>query len=411
MCAVALCVVAIGTRTLPVAADGKKKPKGAVEIERYPPSWRIKVQDAIDEGVLKLKLIQRATGHWGNPEHQQALGHTALPLLTLLKAGVPADDPQVVLALKAVRKMKLDRVYSVGIYMMVIQALYQPKLDTMDTDVGKARHKRIKPKKIYKQLAEVDRAALEAGAAYLRKSQNASGLWHYDIKADGTAGHDLSNAQYALLGLRAAADCGVKIPASVWHDALAALLIHQDTKGPKVELLEERIRGKYVMRSKLPAMARGFHYSNGMKNGPLGEKTVWSNPATGSMTTAGVAGVAICMEGLWRSRKFRGADRKRAREAIQDGLAWMQTRFTVTENPGHPRKRHHLYYLYGLERMGMLVGRRWLGTHDWYKEGADVLLEMQQGGLGWGQHVPTSFAVLFLKRATRKMDTPVITGN
>ena len=145
-------------------------------------------------------------------------------------------------------------------------------------------------------------------------------------------------------------------------------------------------------------------------DGPLGEKTVFSTPATGSMTTAGVACMAICQEGLWRSRKFKGGDRKKSRDSVRDGLAWMQVHFTVTENPGHPRKAHHMYYLYGLERMGMLTGTRWLGTHDWYKAGADLLLERQtpiHGG--WGNHVNTSFGILFLKRATRGADTVVLT--
>ncbi len=392
---------------VPATAGAEKKPKGAKEIERYPPSWRLKVKDAIDAGVMHLRNTQHPTGHWGNPEGKQAMGHTALPTLTLLKSGVRADDPQIKLALKALRKMKIRMTYSVGIYMMLIQALYQPKLDTWDTDIGKDRHKRIKPKQVYKKLSEQDRKALEEGVAYLRKAQNASGLWHYDIRADGETNHDLSNAQYALLGLRAAADCGVKVPAAVWRDALVALFVHQDAKGPKVMLLDERVRGDYVMRSKIPAMARGFHYTTGKANGPKGEKTVWKQPATGSMTTAGVACVAICMEGLWRSRKFRGAERKKARDSIQDGLAWMQKQFSVTENPGHPKKAHHLYYLYGLERMGMLVGKRWIGEHDWYKEGADVLLELET----WGNHVQTSFAVLFLKRATRGTQLPVITGD
>ncbi|MDJ0522086.1 MAG: hypothetical protein QNJ90_08440 [Planctomycetota bacterium] len=385
--------------------------KGAKKVERYPPSFRLAVHEAIKKAVMNLRLEQADTGHWGNPAHDQAMGHTALPLLALLKSGVPRSDAQVEKAFRVLDGMPLRRVYSVGLYMMVIHAAHEPKLDTRDTDVGTKRSKRLRPKQTRKKLSKREVERVKAGLDYLLKAQNASGLWHYDIKASDTAtGHDLSNAQYALLGLRAIMDMGFKVDAQVWRSALHGLLALQHVKGPKVDLLDHRVREGYAFQSKTPAEARGFHYSPGKKDGPLGEKTLWTHPETGSMTTAGVACVAICQEGLWRSRRFKGADRKKSRDSIRDGLAWMQEHFSVTGNPGHPRNAHHLYYVYGLERMGMLTGRRWLGEHDWYRKGADMLLERQAPSLGsWGDHVHTSFGILFLKRATRARDRVVTT--
>ena len=70
-------------------------------------------------------------------------------------------------------------------------------------------------------LSKQDRTTLEAGLVFLQKAQNASDLWHYDIKTVPTnKQHDLSNTQYALLGLRAAMDCGLKVPADIWRDAM-----------------------------------------------------------------------------------------------------------------------------------------------------------------------------------------------
>lgn len=393
------------------AAGAPPRKKGAKKIERYPPSFRLAVKEAIESGVRRLRALQKDTGHWGDPKHDQALGHTALPLLALLKAGVPHEDPQVQKAFRVLDGMQLNRVYSVALYLMAIQAAHHPKLDILDTDVGTRRSKRVKPKAVRAKLTPREVARIEAGRDYLLRAQNASGLWHYDIKESPTAtGCDLSNAQYALLGLRAAMDAGFKVDAKVWRAALQGLLAHQDAKGPKVDLLDHRIDEGYALQSKTRARVRGFHYTNGKANGPLGENTVWSHPVTGSMTTAGIACVAICQEGLWRSRRFKGSDRKKSREAIRDGLAWMQQNFTVTENPGHPHKSHHMYYVYGLERMGMLTGRRWIGQHDWYKQGADLLLGSQdERHGGWGSHVATSFGVLFLKRATRARDRVVTT--
>ena len=42
------------------------------------------------------------------------------------------------------------------------------------------------------------------------------------------------------------------------------------------------------------------------------------------------------------------------------------------------RETCELLYLYGLERVGDLAGRRLIGSHDWYREGADWLLGAQR---------------------------------
>ena len=393
-----LFAVALPTAGLAKGGNKKKRP-----LERYPASFRLKVEEAIENGVLNLRSRQgEQSGRFGAGQGPQALGHTALPTLALLKAGVPADDPAIVEAFGAMRKLPADHVYSVAVYLMAIHAKYAPKLDTFDTDIGTSRVKRTKPQEVLKKLSKDDREALEAGAAFLVRAQNARGLWHYKEPAsDASTSFDLSNVQYALLGLRAAADSGIRIKAQVWLAALEGVLELQDAKGEEVELTWDEVRGDYAIRHKEKVQLRPFRYTDRKANGPLGEKTVPTQPATGSMTTAGVACVAICREALWRSRRFGGKLRKLTSRSMRDGMAWLQANFSVTTNPGHPKGSHHLYYLYGLERMGMLADRRFIGSHDWYKQGADLLLEKQTAAGAWGNHVPTSFAILFLKRATR----------
>ena len=122
----------------------------------------------------------------------------------------------------------------------------------------------------------------------------------------------------------------------------------------------------------------------------------------------GAAGLMICQSMLWKSRKFTGEERTRTREAVRDALAWMQTNFSVTENPGMG-PAHHYYYLYGLERMGILAHVRFLGGTDWYREGAEFLLHEQGGPGNWGDVVDTCFALLFLKRSSFRVSNPVVT--
>jgi hypothetical protein len=66
-----------------------------------------------------------------------------------------------------------------------------------------------------------------------------------------------------------------------------------------------------------------------------------------------------------------------------------------------------MYFLWSLERVGVLYGLQKIGGSDWYAWGADFLLRKQSKGGEWkGSHyhgasptLDTCFALLFLKRA------------
>ena len=68
----------------------------------------------------------------------------------------------------------------------------------------------------------------------------------------------------------------------------------------------------------------------------------------------------------------------------------------------------YYYYLYGVERVGILSGQRYFGHHDWYREGAAELVRRQQPGGGWdegngGPVANTSFALLFLAKGHKSI--------
>lgn len=385
-------------------------PAGAEKDERYPATFRQQVKDALLRAAERLRRMQSDAGHFGNPQDTYGLGHSALPTLALLKAGVPAEDPQIVRALKAMAALPREKVYSVSVWMMVLGAIYAPHVDVFDQEVGTERENRLRPKQVREAMTREHADAMLAGVEFLVKAQGTRGLWDYGIQeGPNGAAFDLSNSQYALLGLRAAMDCGMAVPHEVWRAALRELIAIQESDGPAVDLLEKEVREGYVIQSRTKAAARGWRYSDRRKHGPLGENTLYEHEATASMTTAGLAMVSICTEGLWRSRRFSGKDRRDAAAAIRDGLAWMQKNYSVTENLPLGQAHYH-YYLYGLERAGMLTGRRWMGPHDWYLDGATQWLALQRPDGAWGDHVATSFGILFLKRATRRAESVVVTG-
>ena len=271
---------------------------------------------------------------------------------------------------------------------MAIDAKYAPARDPFSVeDYDKyGILKRTDPCK--RVISKDDKAWMKTLATHLVKNQNAQGAWRYEAPAD----YDISNIQFVLLGLHAATRCGVKVKPAVWLDALRFLLTAQDQTGDPIEYRANEIRGKYRFEWTERALARPFRY-------------VPSYGPTGSMTTAGMCSMIICQNRLWRVRAFGGKLRAQTRDAIRDALAWMQLHFHVDHNPGWGANWHG-YYLYGLERAGILGRFRFVGAHDWYREGAEHILKSK---MHLGAGVDSCFTLLFLKRATSRMDAPVIT--
>src|SRR5690606_1832254 len=107
---------------------------------------------------------------------------------------------------------------------------------------------------------------------------------------------------------------------------------------------------------------------------------------TGSMTVAGISSLTIIQSFL----RDDPADGKldccgddaedEIQKAIDAGSRWLGAHFSVRDNPGDTQ--WPLYYLYGLERAGRLSGQRFFGDHDWYREGAQFLVDMQSPANG-----------------------------
>jgi hypothetical protein len=374
----------------------------------YPPEFRARVNEAIDRGVAWLKPMQRGDGAWKTMyDRGYPLGPTALATLTLLKCGVKPGDPAITKAFAYLRDQPLNKTYEVGILLMAIAAKYEPQHETFEADETD-RYGNAKPKgPCATGISKEDLAWMKRGVDFLVEQQNAQGVWRYP-----QGGLDLSNTQYALLGLQAANRCGSLVPTRVWLAALEYLVKNQESFGRPVMYRGNEVRGRYRFQWQEPALVRGFRYvpgENGMR-------------PTGSMTTAGLAGLIICQTELWGSTRFKGDLRLSTRRGIRDAMAWLQEHYDVSTNPVETDDKNpsafapfgkmdswHLYYLYGLERAGILGRFRYLGEHDWYLDGAEVLLRDQTPQGGWGPMVDSCFALLFLKRATSRHSMPVIT--
>ncbi len=229
-----------------------------------------------------------------------------------------------------------------------------------------------------------------AGAAQIGEGERA-GAWTYFSVAGQQGRGDNSNSQFALLGLHEAEQLGVQVDDATWQRALDYWLSCQRPDG-------------------------AWSYYKPMKDQP-------EAPPTGSMTCAGIGALVMSQGRLSEgdARVAGGTIRCCCEQADDDelerALEWLGAKFTVNANPspagfgGLNLGRSGLfYYLYGVERVGRLTGRRFLGKHDWYREGAEMLVRQQDKlsgfwrGDGSGEDnelVATSFALLFLSKGRR----------
>jgi len=130
--------------------------------------------------------------------------------------------------------------------------------------------------------------------------------------------------------------------------------------------------------------------------------------------TAGAVGSLVILDSI-QNREWK------MDPLVKVGMRWLEKNFSVTEHRGPPEHANgslgwmQYYYMYALERAGILYGTEKIGPHEWYKEGVEALLDAQRLDDGsWtskesGNPVnDTCFAILFLRRATRGLP-PVAT--
>ncbi len=289
--------------------------------------------------------------------------------MALLYAGVPASDEHVAKAVSYLRTLELNKTYTVALQTMVF-CLAEPKRDLL---------------------------LIKRNASWLEETQIKSGThrggWAYPSMGNG----DNSNSQFALLGLYEAERAGIPVPDTTWRMALDYWKQAQNNDGSF---------GYYNLSADL------------------------RSPGTGSMTCAGIASLVIASGRISAGDAQAEGDQLHccgnqqtddSGERIERALHWLGEPdvFTVQQNPRGQESLWHYYFLYGVERIGRLTARRFIGGHDWYREGAALLVspaEQQIGGEWQGsgasvdpEHDPsiaTSFALLFLAKGRR----PILMG-
>lgn len=365
----------------------------AVRRPRYA-EFQPDVDAAIERGVAWLAGQQKEDGTF--PPHGDWLfGTTALSVYTLVSMGVPLADPRVGKSLAWMTEREPTRTYERALGLMAMERAYTPPAEA-------ASEWRGDPVEHRRDLPPERRAWCERVADALERSAPSPGFWCYpQTNPRALLRHDTSNTQYAVLGLRAASRLGIEVKEATWLGVLRYFEQVRGEKGPRGSILlvpEGRgARGGESVAA-TPYRARaGFRYA-----------TIEPMDAIrGSMTAAGIASLAIAGDELRRakSRKFGPREERDLAELTNGAWARLDSDWAVDRHPGLRGNGWYYYWLYSLERAGILSGVKLVGGKDWYFEGAVEILVRQKKNGAWsepgGNDVPeTCFALLFLKRAT-----------
>jgi Domain of unknown function (DUF4159) len=314
------------------------------------------VERAIRQGVRCIKQFQREDGTWDEDRANDALtGATSLATLALLTAGEKPSTLAIRKSLSFLRNYgpeELRATYAIALQTMVFAAA-EPEKDRS---------------RIAANVAWLERAQIKKGDKVLWP-----GSWTYS-QIKGARPGDNSCTYFAMLGLNAAAEAGVPVKSEVWSSARAYWKNSQKHDGAWT----------YSPASKL---IKGSNTCAGILCSIISEQGSGAPGGQESITNDGVRGCGSV-----------GLD-----SVPRKGIEWLANHFDVRKNIGDGQQWHY-YYLWGLEQAARLSGVRLLGDHDWFRLGAEELVQKQDQVSGcWhgtlveqDRIIATSFALLFL---------------
>jgi len=320
------------------------------------------VLKAIERGKEFLIGLQHPDGSWPEVKFETAptpCGHTEMALFTLVAIGLHPNRETVAKGLDAVIARKLDYNYAIAFRTMALARLQ----NTFAAD-----------------KRDLIRAALKSDAMWLMRTQGEMGGWSYDTtkQAHRLGPYDLSNAQMTILALREATLAGIEVPNAIWKNAQDLYCRAQFTDGAW-----DYREAKYLA----PNSTKGY----------------------GSMTAAGLASLFITSDNLDPGRGCpckNGVSNKTVSDLdrkIDSALDWMEKNFDAAGNPkakNWGKEGFFPYWLYSVERVGAAAGYKYFGQRNWYKEGADMIVNCQRPDGAWmgglGPVADTCFCLLFL---------------
>jgi hypothetical protein len=359
-----------------------------------------KIDAAIVKGVWYLKGCILPSGTWGDVVNKDgwpgvSLGFASLPALTMLECGVAVDDPVILKAAEFVRKQATVTRQALDTYQRALAILFLDRLgDPRDEELIQylalcliAGQRQADGGWDY-VCPTLDPKMTPDLLALLRYNKQTPNDWKKKALKGGTyepGQTDNSNTQFAVLALWVARRHNVPINQSM-------------------TLVEKRFRTSQQPKGKDP---RGFNVDmdgSWVYSLTRNQRSVSPWP---TMTCAGLLGLAVS-QGLAESGPGQNVT-PLDDPGVKRGLSMLAREIN---RPGE-RRPLDLYFLWSLERVGVLYGLEKIENKDWYAWGRGLILPRQQpdgswkdGGAWYASNpvIDTSFALLFLKQANLAAD-------
>jgi hypothetical protein len=399
-----------------------------------PADLQQRVNKAIEDGANALKAAQNAFGTWTLDKNDHPVGYAALGGLTLLECGVPADDPVVKRAAQFVRKgcVACDKTYELALSILFLDRLGDRK-DRYTIEVLAARliagqtptggwtykcpvlttvqHKSLMAALRAKKLTP---ARLRADVRGLPVLQDPAKLVPVEppdkrhVAIWGTT--DNSNTQFAMLAIWAARRQGLPVERTL-KLIVNRFETHQNPDGSWA--YDYRLGGGMPERPPMTCVGLlGLAIGHGMARDDTANQPVEAL-ALGIVGFPGPAPVLLAVERINKQLA--------AREAVKQGQQDQRVLggfVALNKHIGMPAGRMEnlpqvsIYFLWSVERVGVLYNLARVGEKDWYRWGAEILVANQQPAGHWqGGGYPgstpasdTCLALLFLKRANLASD-------
>jgi hypothetical protein len=403
-----------------------------------PAPLQAKVNQAIDRGMVFLATTQGAWGTWTADPKNHPVAYAALPGLTLLECGERMDNPSILLAAAFIRNncAKLDTTYDLSLALLFLDRL------------GDA----------------ADEKLIQVLAARLIAGQTFTGGWSYRCPV-----LTIPQSQHLLTALGPKPKAIPTPGATLWNlpvlgSSSAALLGEPQDKPHDVRGTTDNSNSQFAtlalwaarrhgvpMRQSLTLIARRFQTSQN-RDGSWGYHYFYGggDPERPAMTCVGLLGLAIG-HGLAADQEANenpsvGRDRaltaavvtfhpplsflllaldRAERKQVMDktkrrgkDLQILGGFVALDKHIGEPLERTEdipqkdLYFMWSLERVGVLYDLPTIGRKDWYHWGAEMLVANQKFNGNWDNGgypsanvvIDTCLALLFLKRANLAAD-------
>jgi hypothetical protein len=314
--------------------------------------WSIQRPDGSfgPRAVADARFPQLITSAYGN-------GGSALAFMTLAYLGEHPNRPEMAKAIAYIGDLDPDRGFGgyVG-YALPIRIMGLCYV-----------HDKLADKR-----REAVRAVIARDLARIVRAQQGQGGWRYGLDPSET--YDFSITQWVVLAIREAREIGLEVPPRTLDRALQLYRRKQGADG-------------------------GWAYADALTYTPYL-----------SMTAAGLASLSILSDALEPASGCPcGAGQGRAgapdtNRRLDAALEWVLAEYRRrAQGPALPREPAFqrgwgMYEMYCVERVGIAAGYKYLGPLDWYKDGADRLVQGQRADGSWGSLTDTCFALLFLHK-------------